>query len=91
MGATYLDLLERFDRKERGWLIRECTGGRGALSEAFCSALAAAFGLPLVDSAAWWTIDYHLDWLAGVSNWSGVASERFSPDAASRAASKTST
>lgn len=74
MGGTYIDLLERFDRKERGWLIRECTGGRGALAGQFCSALAHAFSVPMPDAAAWWTIDYHLDWLAGVANWSGSAS-----------------
>ncbi|PZQ57776.1 MAG: hypothetical protein DI570_19590 [Phenylobacterium zucineum] len=75
MGAAYIDTLERFDRKERGWLIRECVGGRGALSGPFRSALASAFSTPAPDSAAWWTIDYHLDWLAGVANWSGNASE----------------
>ena len=71
MSTTYIDLLERLDRKERGWLIRECTGGRGALAEQFRSALASSFTMPVPDAAAWWTIDYHLDWLAGVSNWSG--------------------
>lgn len=74
LGTTYIDLLERFDRKERGWLIRECTGGRGALAEHFRSALARSFSVPVPDVAAWWTIDYHLDWLAGVANWSGSAS-----------------
>ena len=75
MTAKYIDLLERFDRKERGWLIRECTGGRGALSATFCGALASAFGVPVPASTAWWTIDYHLDWLAGVSQWPGSLSD----------------
>lgn len=74
MTAAYIDLLERFDRKERGWLMRECTGNRGALSGPFCRSLADAFSVPVPASTAWWAIDYHLDWLAGVSQWPGAKS-----------------
>lgn len=74
LGKSYIDVLERFDRKERGWLMRECVGGRSALSARFCSALGRSFGDPDPASDAWWTIDYHLDWLAGASRWPGEAS-----------------
>lgn len=73
---SYVDVLERFDRKERGWLVRECTGGRGALAARFCESLGSCFGTPAPTPDAWWTIDYHLDWLAAASRWEGFRSNR---------------
>jgi len=75
LTGTYIELLERFYRKERGWLIRECTG-RSALSEPFCRSLASSFSAPAPNSGAWWAIDYHLDWLAGVSQWRPTEADR---------------
>lgn len=67
-SGDYIELLERFDRKERGWLIRQCTGGRSLLSERFCSAVGQTFRVEPPKRDAWWTIDYHLNWLAAVSH-----------------------
>ncbi|OBQ83550.1 hypothetical protein [Mesorhizobium sp. WSM3873] len=59
--------LERFNRKERYWLLREALG-RQPLSEEFRKKLAGVFGSNAgvaVPENAWWAIDYHADWLFG--------------------------
>ena len=65
---AFVDLLKKFDRKERNWLIRDMLGNP-PLSEKFRERLEHAisehrpnFSIP---STAWWAIDYHWDWIFG--------------------------
>jgi len=62
--------LERFNRKERNWLVRDALGAgavalcpnfRGRLSE--CMRLVEP-GADVPDRA-WWSTDFHIDWLIG--------------------------
>ena len=60
--------LERFNRKERHWLIRDALGPAAAkLDEPFLRRVEQAVRVRdpgfNVDLNAWWAIDYHLDWL----------------------------
>ncbi len=60
--------LERFNRKERHWLIRDALGPAAAkLDEPFLRRVEQAVRVrdPAfnVDHNSWWAIDYHLDWL----------------------------
>ena len=61
-------LLASLNRKERHWLLAGVLGNdRPPLSETFVAALGAALegsGCPPVPRTAWWSIDYHLDWIA---------------------------
>lgn len=60
-----VDALERFNRKERFWLIRNALGRTSErLDEGFRAKLAKAIGKD-VPATAWWAMDYHLDWLVG--------------------------
>jgi len=60
------DVLARFNRKERYWVVQTALGEAAKHpSRAFCKALEKAFkgADPIVPSAAWWAMDYHIDWL----------------------------
>ena len=61
-------LLASLNRKERHWLLAGVLGNdHPPLSETFVAALSAALegsGCPPVPRTAWWSIDYHLDWIA---------------------------
>ncbi len=69
MDDPFVKVLERFNRKERNLLVRDILGCRDKpvrLSTEFCERLAPAVGIlgeHLYD--AWWTTDFHFDWLAG--------------------------
>lgn len=62
--------LQRFNRKERNWLIRDALGdGAKSLSADFRARVAGvlqkhdpAIAIP---ASAWWATDYHIDWLIG--------------------------
>lgn len=69
MGSL-VSALQRFNRKERNWLIRDALGaGADVLCPNFRKRLADV--LREYDSAisvpphAWWTTDFHIDWLIG--------------------------
>jgi hypothetical protein len=61
------EVLSRFNRKERDWLVKNAIA-EGTLSLEFRQRLEDALGpsLPLegIPEDAWWAMDYHLDWLA---------------------------
>ena len=61
-------LLASLNRKERHWLLASVLGNdHPPLSEKFVAGLGAALegsGCPPVPRTAWWSIDYHLDWIA---------------------------
>lgn len=57
--------LERFNRKERYWLIRNALGESSKkLDDTFIKNLSAVLGIT-IPGDAWWAMDYHLDWLIG--------------------------
>lgn len=61
------EILSRFNRKERDWLVKNAVG-KSALSSEFCRRVEGALGGSLppmaIPTDAWWAMDYHLDWLA---------------------------
>ena len=66
--ATLAETLERFNRKERHWLIRDAVGAVASkLDGSFLQRVEQVVRLRdpgfQIDPAAWWAIDYHLDWL----------------------------
>ena len=67
--SQLVDILERFNRKERNLLIRDILGCQDKplpLEKDFRARLAEATALPAeVLEHAWWTTDFHFDWLAG--------------------------
>ncbi|MGO4407956.1 hypothetical protein AB4Z10_27315 [Bosea sp. RAF48] len=68
--STLVKTLQRFNRKERNWLIRDALGdGAKTLSSDFRGRLASVLQKhdPATDipADAWWTTDYHIDWLIG--------------------------
>lgn len=57
--------LERFNRKERYWLIRNALRESSQnLGGTFTEKLSAVLGIT-IPGDAWWAMDYHLDWLIG--------------------------
>ena len=68
--SSLVSALQRFNRKERNWLIRDALGaGADALCPNFRERLAKLLrehdpeiSIPL---EAWWTTDFHIDWLIG--------------------------
>jgi hypothetical protein len=60
-------ILERFNRKERDALVKTALGvNRPALGRAFRKVIAAELGLEReLPATAWWSIDFHISWLAG--------------------------
>ena len=68
--SSLVETLKRFNRKERNWLIRDVLGdGAKTLSSDFRGRLAGVLQKhdPAIDipADAWWTTDYHIDWLIG--------------------------
>ena len=64
-----VDLLQRFNRKERYWVIRNALGAEGQpapLSAEFRATLSKTIGRG-VPGDAWWGMDYHLNWLIAVA------------------------
>lgn len=68
--SSLVKALQRFNRKERNWLIRDALGpGSETLCPKFRERLANALwgdnqGIE-IPSGAWWTTDFHIDWLIG--------------------------
>ncbi|GJD44200.1 hypothetical protein AFCDBAGC_2065 [Methylobacterium cerastii] len=65
---TLTEALQRFNRKERHWLVRDALGPASArLGENFADRVQAAIRLRdqsfKIDRGAWWAIDFHIDWL----------------------------
>lgn len=59
------EALKKFNRKERYWLIRNALGpSSGQLGEKFREELKSTIGIEIPKNA-WWSMDYHLDWLVG--------------------------
>lgn len=59
------DALKKFNRKERYWLIRNALGaGSDRIGERFRHQLGTTIGIDIPQDA-WWSMDYHLDWLVG--------------------------
>ena len=60
-----VETLERFNRKERYWLLRFALGAdRFRLSRQFLDKVQEAVGLrERIPDDAWWAMDYHIDWL----------------------------
>ena len=55
--------LERFNRKERYWLIKAALGPAAQqLDTGFCAGLQTATGVD-VPPDAWWAMDYHIGWV----------------------------
>ncbi|MDP3227863.1 MAG: hypothetical protein Q8N13_07780 [Acidovorax sp.] len=60
-----VEALKKFNRKERYWVIRNALGpGSDQLGEKFRRDLQQTIGLE-IPGDAWWSIDYHIDWLVG--------------------------
>jgi len=60
-----VEALKKFNRKERYWVIRNALGhGSDQLSEKFRQDLQQTIGVEIPEDA-WWSIDYHIDWLVG--------------------------
>ena len=66
MNTDFIDLLERFNRKERFYLVGEALNNRSfRLSDDFRERLRCLFGLDEpIPSGAFVAMDYHLDWIA---------------------------
>jgi hypothetical protein len=64
--SALTDLLEKFNRKERYWLLRDLIGGPFLLmSPEFGSKLGREIGRTIPEKV-WWAFDYHIDWLVAV-------------------------
>ena len=61
--TTLVAALEKFNRKERYWLLRNCVGNL-KLDKCFIARLGKELNLR-IPAGAWWAIDYHFDWLVG--------------------------
>lgn len=60
-----VEALKKFNRKERYWVIRNALGPTSnQLGEGFRSDLQRTIGIEIPEDA-WWSIDYHIDWLVG--------------------------
>lgn len=58
-----VQLLRRFNRKERYWLVVDALGQAAAqLSDVYRRRLGGILGIE-VPCDAWWAMDYHFDWL----------------------------
>lgn len=58
-----VERLQRFNAKERYWLLHSALGP-AELAAPFLQALCDAAEVHPPPPATWWAIDYHLDWLA---------------------------
>lgn len=67
MDESIAKTLQRFNRKERYWVVRNALGEASErLSPVFCERLQAVLAprnVHIDPGRAWWAIDYHLDWL----------------------------
>jgi hypothetical protein len=60
---TLVKALEKFNRKERYWLIRSALGESSEkLDSKFCDLIYGKHSIEVPEDA-WWAMDYHLDWL----------------------------
>lgn len=60
-----VEALKKFNRKERYWVIRNALGPTSnQLGEGFRADLQRTIGIEIPQDA-WWSIDYHIDWLVG--------------------------
>lgn len=76
-SGPLVDSLQRLNRKERYWLLRNALGQSGAdlfLSYSFLERLSQEIARSIPRSA-WWAMDYHIDWL-----FSALVLDRFGPD-----------
>lgn len=63
--SELVDMLRKFNRKERYWLLRNALGSKSeVLDEDFRSRLAKSVDFEIPKSA-WWAMDYHFDWMVG--------------------------
>ncbi|ACE89848.1 hypothetical protein RHECIAT_CH0000862 [Rhizobium etli CIAT 652] len=80
--GSLVDSLQRLNRKERYWLLRNALGQTGAdlpLSRSFLERLGEEIG-KCVSPSAWWAMDYHIDWLFSalvLDFFGGVCPDRF--------------
>jgi hypothetical protein len=64
--SALTDLLEKFNRKERFWLLNDLIGSPFLkISPEFRRKLADETSRPIPD-LVWWAFDYHIDWLVAV-------------------------
>jgi hypothetical protein len=68
------DILDRFNRKERNLLIRDALGHPPSqallMNDDFQERIGAALGGLEIPKDAWWTTDYHLNWIvAALALW----------------------
>ena len=64
--SALTDLLEKFNRKERFWLLRDLIGSPFLLiSPEFRRKLEHEINRPIPEQM-WWAFDYHIDWLVAV-------------------------
>ncbi|MGO7751134.1 hypothetical protein ACC708_12435 [Rhizobium ruizarguesonis] len=76
-SGSLIDNLQRLNRKERYWLLRNALGQSGTdlpLSRSFLERLSEEIGKS-VSPSAWWAMDYHIDWL-----FSALVLDRFGAD-----------
>lgn len=60
-----VEALKKFNRKERYWVVRNVLGhGSDQLGGKFRQDLQQTIGVEIPEDA-WWSIDYHIDWLVG--------------------------
>ena len=60
-----VEALKKFNRKERYWVVRNALGPTSnQLGEGFRADLQRTIGIEIPEDA-WWSIDYHIDWLVG--------------------------
>ena len=77
MSDSVADILSKFNRKERYWVVQNVLGSPGGVSQDFGSPAGVSQdffkrlvkdpGISLLSSrlsrTAWWGVDYHFDWL----------------------------
>lgn len=55
-------LLQRFNRKERYWLLADALGYNLSLDKSYREKIKNIIGVDVPEDA-WWALDYHFDWL----------------------------
>lgn len=66
LKSPLVELLQRFNRKERYWLLADAIGEPFlALSADYRARLGKILSIE-VPAQAWWALDYHFDWLHAV-------------------------
>ncbi|QZA80683.1 hypothetical protein [Deefgea piscis] len=66
MKNNLVEVLKKFNRKERYWLINNALDNP-SLGKTFIGRLSVALSAERVEIPldAWWAMDYHIDWLVG--------------------------